>query len=183
MKIYTKTGDDGTTSLLGGTRVPKYHLRIEAYGTVDELISYLGLLRDQPKMEKHWQETIIEIQERLMSASAILAAEDNNEHNPIPPLYISDVEFLEREMDVMNDQLPPLRSFILPGGNVTVSHTHVARCICRRAERLAIQVQENYGNCEMVVKYLNRLSDFLFVLARKLSFDLKAKEIVWQPRI
>ncbi len=182
MKIYTKTGDDGTTSLLGGTRVPKYHIRIEAYGTLDELICYLGLLRDQPKVDKHFQEALIEIQERLMSASAILATESETASENIPKLYNSDLEFLEREMDTMNEILPPLRAFILPGGHPTASHAQVARCICRRAERLALQVHEQFGNCEMVVKYLNRLSDYLFVLGRKLSYDVKAKEIVWKPR-
>ncbi len=183
MKIYTRTGDDGTTALLNGTRVPKYHLRIEAYGTLDELISYIGLVRDMPKVEKHTVEALIEIQERLMSASAILASEYGSEGAPVPAIYNADIEFLEKEMDATDAHLPRLTAFVLPGGNQTVSQTHVARCICRRAERLALQVQEEYGGCEMVIQYLNRLSDYLFVLARKFSVDFKAKEIVWKPRL
>ena len=183
MKIYTKTGDDGTTALLNGTRVPKYHIRIDSYGTIDELSSYLGLIRDFPKVDKHTIEAIIEIQERLMTASAILASEVGIKSANIPEIFNSDIEFLEKEMDQMDDNLPRLTSFVLTGGHTIVSQTHIARCVCRRAERLSILVQEEYGGCENVVQYLNRLSDYLFILARKFSIDFKAKEIIWKPRL
>ncbi|MDD2564251.1 MAG: cob(I)yrinic acid a,c-diamide adenosyltransferase [Salinivirgaceae bacterium] len=183
MKIYTKTGDDGTTALLNGTRVPKYHIRIDSYGTIDELSSYLGLVRDFPKVDKHTIEAIIEIQERLMTASSILASEVGCKNVNIPEIFNSDIEFLEKEMDRMDAKLPRLTSFVLPGGHTIVSQTHIARCVCRRAERLSIIVQQDYGGCENVVQYLNRLSDYLFTLARKFSIDFKAKEIIWKPRL
>ena len=183
MKIYTRTGDDGTTALLSGTRVPKFHIRIEAYGTLDELISYVGLIRDLPKIDKNTVESLIEVQERLMTASAILASETGTDDSSVPTIQNADIEFLEKEMDAMDAQLPRLTAFVLPGGHLAVSHTHVARCVCRRAERLALQVQEEFGGCESVIQYLNRLSDYLFVLARKFSVDFKAKEIIWKPRL
>ena len=182
MKIYTKTGDKGTTSLIGGTRVPKHHERIEAYGTVDELIAYIGLIRDQ-KIEESIKNNLIEIQDRLMTCASILATDCDNCDVKIPELYDSDIEFLEKEIDKMEQQLPPLRSFILPGGHTTVSFCHIARNVCRRAERFAIKVSDQYKNSEMVIQYLNRLSDFLFVLSRKLSLDLYAEEIPWKPRV
>lgn len=182
MKIYTKTGDKGTTSLIGGTRVPKYHERIEAYGTVDELIAYIGLIRDQ-KIEETIKNNLIEIQDRLMTCASILATDCDNCDVKIPELYDSDIAFLEKEIDKMEQQLPPLRSFILPGGHATVSFCHIARNVCRRAERFAIKVSDQYKNSEMVVQYMNRLSDFLFVLSRKLSLDLYAEEIPWKPRV
>ncbi len=182
MKIYTKTGDKGTTSLIGGTRVPKYHERIEAYGTVDELIAYIGLIRDQ-KIEEAIKNNLIEIQDRLMTCASILATDCDNCDVKIPELYDSDIEFLEKAIDKMEQQLPPLRSFILPGGHTTVSFCHIARNVCRRAERFAIKVSDQYKNSEMVIQYLNRLSDFLFVLSRKLSLDLYAEEIPWKPRV
>ncbi len=182
MKIYTKTGDKGTTSLIGGTRVPKYHERIEAYGTVDELIAYMGMIRDQ-KIEEAIKNNLIEIQDRLMTCASILATDCDNCDVNIPKLYEADIEFLEQEIDKMEQQLPPLRSFILPGGHTTVSFCHIARNVCRRAERFAIKVSDQYKNSEMVIQYLNRLSDFLFVLSRKLSLDLYAEEIPWKPRV
>ena len=181
-KIYTKTGDKGETSLIGGTRVPKYHDRIEAYGTVDELISYIGLIRDQ-EINHDLRIVLIEIQDRLMTCASILATDCNDCKVKIPEMYDSDVEKLEKEIDKMNEELPPLTSFILPGGHTTVSYCHIARNVCRRSERLAIKVQSQYKNSEKVIKYLNRLSDYLFVLSRKLSIDLNAKEIPWTPRV
>lgn len=183
MKIYTKTGDDGTTALIGGARVPKYHLRIEAYGTLDELISHIGVIRDIKKIDKHTKESLIEIQDRLMTCSAILATDCDNCDIKIPEMYSTDIVFLEKEMDKMDEKLPPLTSFVLPGGHPAVSQTHVARCVCRRAERLALQVQKEFAGVTMVIKYLNRLSDYLFVLSRKLSKDFKAIEIAWNPRV
>jgi len=181
-KIYTKTGDKGETSLIGGTRVPKYHDRIEAYGTVDELISYLGLIRDQ-KIDDHIISKLIEIQDRLMTCASILATDCDNCKVKIPELNENDIKSLESEIDKMEKDLPPLTSFILPGGHTTVSYCHIARNVCRRAERLSIKVQNQFKNSEKVIQYLNRLSDYLFVLSRKLSTDLYAKEIPWHPRV
>lgn len=183
MKVYTKTGDDGTTALIGGKRVPKYHLRIDAYGTVDELIAHIGVIRDFKKIDKHTKESLIEIQDRLMTCSAIMATDCDDCDVKIPEMFNTDIVFLEKEMDTMDESLPPLTSFVLPGGHPAVSAAHVARCVCRRAERIALQVQEEFAGARMVIKYLNRLSDYLFVLSRKLSKDFKAKEIPWAPRV
>ena len=181
-KIYTKTGDKGETSLIGGTRVPKYHDRIEAYGTVDELISYIGLIRDQ-KIDGQTICILIEIQDRLMTCASILATDCDNCSVKIPEMYDSDIEMLEKEIDTMEKDLPPLRSFILPGGHPIVSYCHIARNICRRAERYSIKVSSQFKFSEKVIQYLNRLSDYLFVLSRKLSINLYAKEILWEPRV
>ena len=182
MKIYTKTGDKGETSLIGGTRVPKYHDRIEAYGTIDELISYIGLIRDQ-KIDDQYISSLIDIQDRLMSCASILATDCDDCKVKIPEIYNSDIEILEKGIDEMEKSLPPLQSFILPGGHQTVSYCHIARNICRRAERLSIKVHNQFKFSENVLQYLNRLSDFLFVLSRKLSADLNAKETPWIPRV
>jgi len=181
-KIYTKTGDKGETSLIGGTRVPKYHDRIEAYGTVDELISYIGLIRDQ-KIDEQIKSVLIEIQDRLMTCASILATDCDNCDVKIPEIYDNDIDKLEKEIDAMEQNLPPLTSFILPGGHTTVSFCHIARNVCRRAERLSIKVQDQLKHSDKVIQYLNRLSDYLFVLSRKLSSDLYAKEIPWKPRV
>lgn len=182
MKIYTKTGDKGQTSLFGGKRVPKHHLRIESYGTVDELNSYIGLIRDQ-EIDKATFDTLIEIQDRLFTLGSILATEPGNEKVKVPMLLEADVDFLESEIDRMNTNLPEMRSFVLPGGHTTVSYCHLARCVCRRAERLVVHLAELEQVAEIVIKYLNRLSDYLFVLSRKLSHDLKATEIPWKARM
>ncbi len=184
-KIYTKTGDKGETSLIGGTRVPKYHEKIEAYGTLDELNSYLGLIRDQ-NIDARTQELIIEIQDRIFTAESLLAADTSVQLKPLPGLFEKDILLLESEIDRMNETLPPLASFILPGGHQTVSLSHIARCVCRRAERLTIRLVDNDHETmqgELVIKYLNRLSDFLFVLARKFSRDFKAVETNWKARV
>ena len=188
MKVYTKTGDKGTTALFGGTRVPKHHIRIESYGTVDELNSYIGLIRDQ-EINAHYQNILIEVQDRLFTVGAILATPPEKEtlKNGQPRLQNlgvteSDIEFLEKEIDSMEESLPPMTHFVLPGGHTTVSYCHIARCVCRRAERLATHLHELEPTNELVLKYLNRLSDYLFVLARKLSHDLQAKEVQWIPR-
>ncbi len=182
MKIYTKTGDRGKTSLIGGKRVPKYHPRIEAYGTIDELISYIGLIRDQQIDEKSIT-TLIEIQDRLMTCASILAADCDDCNIKIPKIYTTDIEFLESEMDRMDEELPPLTSFILPGGHTVVSYCHIARTVCRRAERIVYQVADDMFVPEEVTKYINRLSDYLFMLSRKLGKDFKIFEITWQPRL
>lgn len=188
MKVYTKTGDTGTTSLFGGTRVPKHHIRIESYGTVDELNSHIGLIRDQD-INVLYKNVLIEIQDRLFTVGAILATPPEKEvlkngEKRLKNLGIleTDIEFLEKEIDIMEDKLPPMTHFVLPGGHTTVSYCHIARCVCRRAERLAVHLNDIEPTDELVIKYLNRLSDYLFVLARKLSFDLNADEVQWIPR-
>ncbi|WP_139958187.1 cob(I)yrinic acid a,c-diamide adenosyltransferase [Flavicella sediminum] len=187
MKIYTKTGDLGTTGLYGGNRVSKNHLRIEAYGTIDELNSYIGLIRDQ-KIDKASFESLVKIQKELFDVGAILATPYDkmllkNGENRLETQQIKEelILYLENEIDVMNEILEPMTHFVLPGGHTTVSYCHIARCICRRAERLTVTLNEEVGVDLGVLKYLNRLSDYLFVLARKLTFDCKAKEIKWIP--
>lgn len=187
MKIYTKTGDSGTTALFGGTRVPKHHIRIDCYGTIDELNSYLGLIRDQ-EIEMHHKETLIKQQDRLFTLGAILATDpkkatlkSGKERLNIPKITESDSAMLEEEMDKMSAALPPMTHFVLPGGHTTVSYCHIARCVCRRAERLTTLLNEHEPIEKAVLMYLNRLSDYLFVLARKLTYELKAEEIKWIP--
>ncbi|CAM4078920.1 cob(I)alamin adenosyltransferase [Pedobacter westerhofensis] len=182
MKIYTRTGDKGDTSLIGGTRVPKFHLRIECYGTVDELNSYIGLIQCQD-IDTHAKQILKEIQDRLFTIGSSLAADPEKSRMKIPDLHGSDITLLEGEMDQMNSVLPELTHFILPGGNTIVSHCHIARCICRRAERLTVHLAAESDVDNQVTIYLNRLSDYLFVLARKLGFDQNAAENLWLPRL
>jgi cob(I)alamin adenosyltransferase len=182
MKIYTKSGDKGTTSLIGGTRVPKHSLRIESYGTVDELNSYIGLIRDQ-EINQKYKTQLIEIQDRLFTIGSSLAADPEKSKMKLPDLIESDVQFLEDLMDEMDEQLPELKFFILPGGNTTVSYCHLARCVCRRAERITTNLHEHEFVAPIVMQYLNRLSDYLFVLGRKIALDLGADEQAWRPRI
>jgi len=187
MKIYTKTGDNGTTALIGGTRVKKHHIRIESYGTVDELNSWLGLIRDQP-IDERSKKTLTKVQENLFVVGAILATDLNKEilkngkkRLNIPEIESSSIEFLEMEIDYMDEALPPMTHFILPGGHTTVSYCHIARTICRRAERMGTLLHENEPFDDRILSFLNRLSDYLFVLARKLSQDVQANEIKWIP--
>jgi cob(I)alamin adenosyltransferase len=182
MKIYTKTGDKGLTSLIGGTRVPKHHLRIESYGTVDELNSYIGLIRDQD-ISAHDKEILKHIQDRLFTIGASLAADPERSKMVIPDLHVTDIELLEREMDTMDQQLPPLKYFILPGGSNTISFCHIARCVCRRAERISVHLAEESEVDEKVNVYLNRLSDYLFTLGRKIGHEQNIPENKWIPRI
>ena len=182
MKIYTKTGDKGYTSLIGGTRVPKHHLRIESYGTVDELNSYIGLIRDQD-IDAHDKQTLKEIQDRLFTIGSSLASDPERSKMIIPDLHEADIELLEKEMDAMNEKLPELRHFILPGGNNAISFCHIARCVCRRAERLAVNLSAESTVEEKVNIYLNRLSDYLFVLARKIGNEQNIPENQWIPRV
>ena len=168
-KVYTKTGDKGQTSLIGGTRLPKQHIRIETYGTVDELNSWIGLLRDQP-IDGQSIKILLEIQDRLFTMGSLLAADP-------------DIVLLEKEIDVMEETLPVMKSFVLPGGHTTVSYCHLARCVCRRAERSVLRLAENEKVEDLIFKYLNRLSDYLFVLSRKLAQDLNAGETPWIPRV
>lgn len=181
MKIYTKTGDSGTTSLLGGARVSKAHIRIEAYGTIDELNSYIGLVRDQEVNDPR-KDFLKEIQDRLFTIGADLATEPGKDKVVKPDLYDSDIEKLEVEMDKMDEQLPELKSFVLPGGHPSVSYTHLARVVCRRAERICIALNAEEPVSELILKYLNRLSDYLFVLSRLMTQELNAEEVKWEPR-
>jgi cob(I)alamin adenosyltransferase len=183
LKIYTKTGDKGTTSLIGGTKVPKSHLRIEAYGTVDELNSYIGLCRDLLQDEQGRQ-LLQEVQDRLFTIGAALACDPVKEPKMrIPDLKESDITLLETEMDRMDGFIPPMKHFILPGGHPTLSQLHIARCVCRRAERCCVRLElESLEVDELILKYLNRLSDYLFVLSRYTGFLLNAAEIPWRPR-
>src|SRR4026207_1989725 len=183
MKIYTKTGDGGTTSLIGGTKVSKAHLRIEAYGTVDELNSYIGLCKDV--LGEQNSAILPEIQDRLFTIGSALACDPEKETKmKIPDLHESDVVLLEKEIDKMNETLPVMKSFILPGGHVAVSTLHVARTVCRRAERCCVAMMKKKMEVDsLIIKYLNRLSDYLFVLARFAAHQTGAVEIPWKPRV
>jgi cob(I)alamin adenosyltransferase len=182
MKIYTKTGDKGETSLIGGKRVSKDHPRIDAYGTIDELISFTGLLRDQIS-DNILNDTLLYIQDRLMVCAAILAADCEDCKVKIPELSHDNILFLEKEIDKMESNLSPIHSFILSGGHNVVSLCHVTRTVCRRAERLVIKLSKEYVVPEVVNEYLNRLSDYFFVLSRKLSADFKVVEHQWSPKL
>ncbi len=182
MKIYTKTGDKGTTALFGGKRVSKADLRIETYGTVDELNSYIGLVRDQDVNAKR-KNILVEIQDRLFTIGSILATEPGNTTVKVPSLSEQNVTFLEKEIDGMETQLSPMKSFVLPGGHQSVSFCHVARTVCRRAERLLIALDAQEKVDPLIVQYLNRLSDYLFVLSRKMTNELDAEETPWKPRM
>lgn len=181
-KVYTKTGDKGQTSLLGGTRLPKHHIRIEAYGTVDELNSNIGLVRDQ-QIDKHSKEVLVFIQDRLFTLGSLLAADPEKNKMKLPEITEEDVVMLEKEIDAMEETLPEMKHFVLPGGHTAVSFCHIARCVCRRAERATLRLAENEKVDEIIIKYLNRLSDYLFVLSRKLAMDLKAEETPWIPKV
>jgi cob(I)alamin adenosyltransferase len=179
MKIYTLTGDDGTTSLSGGRRVPKQSIRVEAYGSVDELIAWFGLLRDHNENLER-REILIYIQSQLMLCAAGLAYDHENVKSK---RFLPDadcVSIIEKEIDSMEAKLPALNNFILPGGNILVSYCHIARCVCRRAERSVLRLKEAEESPEIVIKFLNRLSDYLFILSRKISLDLDIEEIKWQ---
>ncbi|MGO2359311.1 MAG: cob(I)yrinic acid a,c-diamide adenosyltransferase [Mesonia sp.] len=187
MKIYTKTGDKGSTALFGGTRVPKHHIRIESYGTVDELNAYIGLIKDQ-KIDEELKADLKKVQNNLFTLGAELATDpekaqlkNGKERLNIVKVKEAEIQFLEDQIDAMNQGLPQMTNFILPGGHTTVSYCHIARCVCRRAERLAAALNEVEPFEAYILQYLNRLSDYLFVLARKLSKDLQVEEIKWIP--
>ncbi|SDU02548.1 cob(I)alamin adenosyltransferase [Polaribacter sp. Hel1_33_78] len=188
MKIYTKTGDKGTTALFGGTRVKKYNLRIESYGTVDELNSYIGLIKDQ-EISSYIKESLLKVQNDLFTLGAMLATppeketlKSGKERLNIPKIDSDSILFLENEIDKMDALLPQMTHFILPGGHQSVSFCHIARCVCRRAERLSVELNDQENIHNDIIKYLNRLSDFLFVLARMLSKELLVEEIKWIPK-
>jgi len=179
-KVYTKTGDKGKTGLIGGTRVPKYHERLEAYGSVDELNSYIGLLRSCD-IDAHQKEVLVSIQNKLFVIGACLATdEEKSDMKTKLACNNTDVEYLEMEIDLLDRELPELRSFILPGGHTVVSFCHIARTVCRRAERRVVLLSEKVNVDENLIKYINRLSDYLFILSRKFSIDFIAEEIVWE---
>jgi cob(I)alamin adenosyltransferase len=188
MKIYTKTGDKGTTALFGGTRVAKHHIRIESYGTIDELNSWIGLIRDQ-EINQHYKDFLTNIQHKLFIIGAVLATDpekellkNGKERLNINKIGTDDILHLEKEIDAMELKLEPMTHFVLPGGHTTVSYCHIARTVCRRAERLATYLNENDPFEENVLRYINRLSDYLFVLSRRLSADLNVEEIKWIPK-
>jgi cob(I)alamin adenosyltransferase len=182
MKIYTKTGDEGTTSLFGGKRVSKSDLRIDTYGTIDELNAYVGLLRDQEVNQKR-KKVLEEVQDRLFTIGSMLATEPGNTKVKIPVLQEADVRFLEQQIDEMDAALEPMRFFVLPGGHPSVSFGHVARTVCRRAERLVIALHQVEPVAPLVIQYMNRLSDYLFVLCRKMAHEVQINETPWHPRM
>ena len=182
MKVYTKKGDQGSTQLIGGTRVPKSSLRIEAYGTVDELNSYVGLLRDQ-SISDRLTEQLLEIQDRLFTLGSLLAADPENSKMKLPSLNTDDTVALEKWIDAMDENLEPMRQFILPGGHTTVSFCHITRCVCRRAERIIVDLNEQNEVDKEILSYMNRLSDYFFTLGRQLAKDLDATEHPWNPRM
>lgn len=182
MKIYTRTGDKGKTTLLGGKPVPKTHVRIEAYGTVDELIAHVGMLRDMTE-DPAVRDFLLGILDRLMTCAAILAADCDDCEARVPELIEPDIIDLETAIDAMEASLPTLKSFVLPGGHVMSSQCHIARTVCRRAERQIIWLSTELYVPETVIKYINRLSDYLFVLARKVLHDFHLKDIPWSPKL
>jgi len=182
MKIYTKTGDQGTTALFGGKRVLKSDLRIDTYGTIDEVNSWIGVLRDQG-VNRARQEELVEIQDRLFTIGSILAVEPGNTKVKVPSLTPDDITFLEKKIDVMESKLEPMKVFVLPGGHPSVSFGHVTRTVCRRAERLVTALNENEAIEPLVIQYLNRLSDYIFVLCRTMTKELNAHETPWNPRM
>jgi cob(I)alamin adenosyltransferase len=181
MKIYTKKGDKGETSLIGGTRLPKDDTRIEAYGTVDELNSWIGLITISVK-DKTTQNFLLSIQDKLFVIGSLLAADPNRSKMKLPTLSANDIKQLETAIDKMETKLPSMKNFVLPVGHTLVSYCHIARCVCRRAERICVQLKRKEKMSDQVIPYLNRLSDYLFVLSRKCGKDLKIKEIPWVPK-
>jgi cob(I)alamin adenosyltransferase len=181
-KIYTKTGDKGQTSLIGGTRLPKHHIRIEAYGTVDELNSHIGLLRDVITADDT-NNLLISIQDRLFTIGSHLAADPTRNKMQLPEIKEDDIVTLEKAIDHITGTVPEMKSFVLPGGHVHVSYCHIARCVCRRAERAVLRLADQEKVNEIHSKYLNRLSDYLFMLSRWLVHTLNAQEIPWKAKI
>ena len=182
MKVYTKTGDQGETSLFGGKRVKKYNLRINAYGTSDELNSWIGLIRDQ-HIDNRFKNILTEVQDRIFTLGAELAADPDKPKLKLPHIEEKDILLLENEIDFMDESLPEMTKFTLPGGHTTVSYCHITRCVCRRCERLVIELADEAEVSPLIIKYLNRLSDYLFVLGRKIAQDLNADEVYWEPKM
>ena len=183
MKIYTKTGDDGTTALYGGRRLLKSDLRIDSYGTVDELNSHVGLLRDQSSSDED-KAFLLEIQDKLFTLGSLLASNpDKEKPKSIPDILPADIEKLEKEIDAINEILEPLQYFILPGGHANISQSHIARCVCRRSERICVALSQVEQVDSLIIKYLNRLSDYLFTYSRKLAKLLNVKELKWEAKL
>lgn len=182
MKIYTKKGDQGSTGLIGGTRIPKHSVRIDAYGTIDELNSFIGFLGDHEIHEKY-KEQLLEIQDRLFTIGSSLAADPEKSKMSLPDLREEDILSLETWMDEMDNVLPEMRYFVLPGGHPAVSVAHISRCVCRRAERIICELNEREFVAPLVMSYMNRLSDYIFVLGRKITQDFGIQEKPWRPRI
>lgn len=182
MKIYTRKGDKGTTQLIGGLRVPKHHIRIEAYGTIDELNAHVGLLRDQ-QGSAPYKEALEKIQNKLFTIGSLLAEQQGGSGMKLPALSENDVTELENFIDQLEEGLPEMKSFVLPGGHPSVSVAHITRCVCRRAERTVSYLDEKEKVDGIIIKYLNRLSDMLFMMSRRLSHDLGAEEIPWKPNL
>ncbi len=182
MRIYTRTGDKGKTTLVSGKPVPKTHVRIEAYGTVDELIAHIGMLRDMTE-DDTLRAFLLDVQDRLMTCAAILASDCEDCQVRIPEILEADILNLESAIDLMEASLPMLKSFVLPGGHVISSQCHIARTVCRRAERQIIRLSSELFVPDTVIKYINRLSDYLFVLARKVLRDLQKEDIPWKPKL
>ena len=184
-KLYTKKGDDGTTGLLSGKRVNKHHIRLKAYGTVDELNAWVGMIRNF-KIDKNTDNTLMDIQNKLMTMASQLADDTSNEVTKLlkslEPIDDKNVKKLEDQIDLINNELPELKNFVIPGGHVVVSYTHLARCTCRRAERFVTELNEIENVPHMIIAYINRLSDFLFILSRKLAQDYEVQEITWRPK-
>ncbi len=180
MKVYTKTGDKGETSLFGGKRVLKSNVRIDAYGTSDELNAWIGLIRSQEIKEEHIK-TLVIIQDKIFTLGAQLAKDPEKPKLKLPTIQIEDIYLLEKEMDRMEESLPPMKHFTLPGGNNVVSYCHIARTVCRRCERLIVELKQEAEVDDLVLKYVNRLSDYLFVLSRKLTQEMNVKEEFWIP--
>lgn len=182
MKIYTKTGDAGKTTLIGGTKVPKHHIRVEAYGTVDELNVCIGLVADQD-IDISTIKFLRSLQNQLFVIGSHLASDPGKSKMQLPDITEAEVSALETAIDEIDALVPPLKNFILPGGHTTVSFCHMARVVCRRAERIVSLLAEHETVEEIVIKFLNRLSDYLFMLCRKLSLELDIEEIPWKPGI
>ncbi|NOQ72128.1 MAG: cob(I)yrinic acid a,c-diamide adenosyltransferase [Crocinitomix sp.] len=182
MKVYTKKGDKGKTGLIGGTRVPKYALRIDAYGTVDELNAYVGLLRDRV-LDEQFKEELIFIQDRLFTIGSWLASDPEKGKMQLPEIKEEDLTRLELSIDEMETKLEPMKFFVLPGGHETVSFCHITRCVCRRAERIVTELNEESELNPLIMAFLNRLSDYLFVYGRYVTAKLGAEEIAWKPKM
>lgn len=182
MKIYTKKGDTGTTVLIGGSRVSKDHLKIESYGTIDELNSYIGLIRDH-NISKEQTEELLTIQDRLFTIGSLLAVDEKGTKMKLPQIFKDDISFLEKAIDRMDEKLQPMKNFVLPGGHKVVSFTHIARCVCRRGERTVVTLSQHHEVDPIIITYLNRLSDYLFTLSRKLTVDFEATESPWIPKL
>lgn len=183
MKVYTKTGDKGTTALIGGKRVPKSDLRIDCYGTVDELNSWVGLLRDHDEIAGDKFEQLVQIQDRLFTMGSLFATQPSGTKMKLPLLYKEDITFLEEAIDAMNEGLPKIRRFVLPGGQKIISFCHITRTVCRRAERLAVGLNDEGEQYALAVQYLNRLSDYFYMLYRWIAHELKIEEVQWIPKM